>query len=652
MKRLFAHPWLIVAPLSIISTILPIILIAIGSAYGIQIISHYYDEAALRRGMSRDEHRELVFAVMRKMGWPVFLAALTTFAGFASFCFTTVVPIREFGVFSSFGVLASFVVVVLLVPSLLLIRGPERIAGLKVAAREGYSVPRAEDRLSAAVADAFAAAAKRRALILAVAAVGALASLAGLSRLVIDNVMVEYFKSDSDVARADAFIRDRFGGSKTLSVVVSNPAPGEVLRPDVLEAMDGLSAFIRDKVPEVGKTISFTDLVKRVNQVLNADADPSGLGPSVPRAGSSLAGGGAPLPAPSVDDFGFAGVAVKAAATPRPAATPAAAGPQPVPALDAEAVAKLLESAASTVGKQGMSGSELAEGFFKAINYRGASYYEIPTDPARYGKSTAEELRGLVSNYLVLLTADISAYADDPLEPTSIRMNIQLRTAGQRDSEGAIEAIRGYVEANFPKDMTTEIGGKFFVEKSLNDRIVQSQLWSVAISILMVFLILAAFYRSAVAGLIGLVPVSLSILIDFAVMGFAGIKLNIGTAMVASISVGIGIDYTIHYLAAFRREYRASGGKEGFVRRTFLSSGKAIIFNAVSVGLGFAALAVSHFNILANLGVLVALTMGTSSLISLTVLPVLLLTLRPAFIAGTAASGKADIVDESMEVEA
>jgi predicted RND superfamily exporter protein len=115
-------------------------------------------------------------------------------------------------------------------------------------------------------------------------------------------------------------------------------------------------------------------------------------------------------------------------------------------------------------------------------------------------------------------------------------------------------------------------------------------------------------------------------------MGFVGIKLNIGTSMVASLSVGVGIDYTIHCLEAFKREYRASGGKGDFLRRTFLTSGKAIIINAVSVGAGFAVLLFSEFTMLADLGLLIAITMFSSALISLTVLPALLTIVKPRFV--------------------
>ncbi len=145
-------------------------------------------------------------------------------------------------------------------------------------------------------------------------------------------------------------------------------------------------------------------------------------------------------------------------------------------------------------------------------------------------------------------------------------------------------------------------------------------------------MILSIYYRSIIAGIIGIIPLGISILINFGTMGFLGIKLNIGTAMVASFAIGIGVDYTIHFLAAYRSCWRKANGEKTFLHQTFLSSGKAILFNAVSVGAGFAVLMLSEFNMLGELGFLIALIMITSSLGSLTLLPILLNLIKPKFI--------------------
>jgi predicted RND superfamily exporter protein len=139
-------------------------------------------------------------------------------------------------------------------------------------------------------------------------------------------------------------------------------------------------------------------------------------------------------------------------------------------------------------------------------------------------------------------------------------------------------------------------------------------------------------YRSFVAGIYGIIPLSFAILINFGVMGLTGITLNVPTSMIASIAIGIGVDYTIHFLSGYRYNLRFTEDRTEVTKNTLLSTGKAIVFNAVSVGAGFAVLLLSNFNPLRYVGLMVALTMATSSLAAMTVLPVLLNIFKPQFL--------------------
>jgi predicted RND superfamily exporter protein len=609
--------------LTVLSTVLPVILVAVGSAYGIHVVTHYQD--GIRPGMSREEHTALVLGLLRKIGKAVFLAALTTFVGFASFCFTRVLPIREFGIFSSFGVLSSFLVAVTLIPALLIARGPGSLrAG-------GEKEADGEDSFSSGIAGLFSVIAEKKRTVVCVTLLIVAVSIYGVTKVVIDNVFVEYFKTTTDISRSDRFIREKFGGSKVVSVVARAESYEDLLDPEVLSAMDSLSLFLEARVPEVGKVMGFTDLVKRMNQVFNVDESPEGVRPAVraEEPGAFDFGNFGDF-----GSFGFEGFEDSAAEDTGPAdSVPASAEKEreETRAASLEDMVALLREAAGSGKNRYMNASELIREAERLVNYEGMAYYEIPADPARYGKTGPEELRQLISNYLLLLSGNIDSYANDPLEPTAIKTTVQLRTLGEADTDRALTAIRRFIGEYFPKHIETVVGGSALVEASLNRLVVQSQISSVVISIFLVFLIIALSNKSFLAGVIGIAPLSISVLINFAVMGFLGIKLNIGTSMVASVSVGIGIDYTIHYIETYKREYRQRG-KGDFLRRTFVTSGKAILINAVSVGAGFGVLMFSQFVMLRHLGLLITLTMGTSAVVSLTVIPVLLRLIKPKFI--------------------
>ena len=624
--------------LSVISIIMPIILIAVGSAYGIHVVSHYIDETKhkilTRVPLSSGEHRALVFEVLRKVIKPVLLAALTTMAGFISFVFTFLKPMKAFGVFSCIGVAAAVVISLTFIPALFIIRGPRVFKRKKTAD---------ESRFDGALANVLTAITRQKAAVITVTIFVVAASLYGLGKLVIDNSMVEFFRPDTDIYQSDAFIRKYFGGTSQITVAVEARSTEELLHPRVLAAVDNLNTYLTERVPLVNKVSGFTDMVKRMNQMFNVDESPDGITGTV-RSGideSDELGFG---------EFGFddvinegevaaISIADPTLQPPSPAsglrassASPSAGDtPATPPALaDTNITFAMLERAMGQ--NSAMSARDMVRELQRQTNYEGRAYYEIPVDPARYGKRNEEELTQLISNYLVLVGDDSDGgYSNDPLEPTAVRSVIQVNSKWWADSKTVIAEVNNYIDANFPDNVRVTVGGGSALIGGITDSLTKSQIVSILVSVLFVFIILALANKSIAAGILGAVPLSIAIVCNFGIMGFLGITLNMGTALVSSLAVGIGIDYTIHFMEFFKQEYRRGGD---FLRRTFSGCGKAILINAVSVGAGFAVLALSNFRMITHMGGLIASSMFITAIVSLTLMPVLLMVFKPRFIFG------------------
>jgi len=604
--------------LSTITTIMPIILIAVGHAYGIHVITHYVKEVR-ERILTIEEHREIVFDLMRKMIKPIFLAAITTITGFISFCFTSIIPMREFGYYTSVGVLAVFILTVLFIPSMLLLRGPAKIQKHDLHDEHG------EDPISKKIANIFLSIVRKKKTVIFATIFLFIISLHGISKIVVDNSIVDFFQNETDINRADRFIREYFGGSKDVNVIIQADTTEELLSPDVLKAVDGLSMYMINNVPEVGNAVGFTDVIKRINQVFNVDQSPEGLPMSAPSSNSGTGGFGFS----DDDDFGFGNFYSFDE-------TPVNENTNYLTAFvweqySAADILKFLDTAAGM--SPSLSGNDLVKELKRLTNYEGASYYEIPSDPARYGKETPEDLQRLIANYLVLLAgSDNSEYSNDPLEPTTIRTMLQLRTTGSGDTKDVLNIINSYVDVNFPKNVRVMIGGGVTQEIAVTDLILNSQIISIIISIFMIFVIVAIANKSIVSGIVSAIPLILAVMCNFMVMGLIGIKLNLGTALIASLTVCIGIDDAIHFLEFYKREF--NNGVEGALRRTFIACGRAICTTAISVGVGFAVLAFSKFKIIAEFGLLTALCMLSTTIVSLTIMPVLLNIIKPKFIYG------------------
>jgi predicted RND superfamily exporter protein len=174
--------------------------------------------------------------------------------------------------------------------------------------------------------------------------------------------------------------------------------------------------------------------------------------------------------------------------------------------------------------------------------------------------------------------------------------------------------------------------GESFMRYTVDRLIVVGQMRSVLFSLVVVFILAMIIFRSAVGGFLSVVPTMMAVIGNFAVMGLLGIPLDVGTALVAATAVGTGIDYAIHYINGFRLKRMAGDRTDAAIIDTHLETGKAIVFNAVAVALGFFVLLFSNFNPVIRLGLLTGICTFFASFFALSVLPVLLRWLRPRFI--------------------
>jgi predicted RND superfamily exporter protein len=453
-----------------------------------------------------------------------------------------------------------------------------------------------------------------------------------MTKLVVESSMVEFFRPDTDVYQSDNFIRKYFGGTTQVTVAVEADTTERLLSPDVLCAVDNLGSYLTERVPEVSKVTGFTDMVKRMNQMFNVDESPDGIQPIRDTNDTNLTNEdeGDVFGFGDFGDLGFEEEGPRITQIDTDYDSNISENPRNQRTYSFDDMFSLFESAVAK--NTGMSAREVLREMQRQTNYEGRAYYEIPSDPARYGKTSDAELEQLIANYLVLVGGDNDGgYSNDPLEPTAIRSVIQVNSKWWADTKTVIEKVNNYVAANFPPDVRVIVGGSAVVIGELSTQVVNSQIVSIVISILVVILILALANKSIMAGILGAVPLSIAIVCNFGLMGFLGITLNMGTALVSSLAVGIGIDYTIHFMEFFKREYQAGGD---YVQRTFAGCGKAILINAVSVGAGFGVLALSQFRMIAHLGGLIASSMFISAILSLTLMPVLFLVFKPRFIFG------------------
>jgi len=194
-----------------------------------------------------------------------------------------------------------------------------------------------------------------------------------------------------------------------------------------------------------------------------------------------------------------------------------------------------------------------------------------------------------------------------------------------KEIEAFTKKMQEFIKANSSENCKIELTGMPSVYVRLNDSLIKSQFCSLVIALVLVVLIVGMIFRSFSKGVYATIPIIATILVLFGFMGFTGIPLDIATVLVGSIALGIGIDYSIHFISGFNSHLKENGDAEKAIEKTLLTSGKAIIINVSSVAAGFLVLLFSQIVPLQNFGLLVAISMFGSGLGSLTLLPVILI---------------------------
>ncbi|MGH7259290.1 MAG: efflux RND transporter permease subunit [Nitrospiraceae bacterium] len=251
------------------------------------------------------------------------------------------------------------------------------------------------------------------------------------------------------------------------------------------------------------------------------------------------------------------------------------------------------------------------------------------------------DTRELNAQYLLLYSmsgdpGDFDTYVDYEYKAAVIWA--YLKTDSTAYIEDIIADLRPFVAKQFPPGYTISIGGGMAQGAALNEVMVKGKLLNIGMIAGSIYLISSLVLRSALAGLLVLIPLSLAVLANFGVMGLTGIRLDIGTAAVSAMAVGVGADYAIYLIYRLREEVQKHGACDEALRVALATAGKAVIYVALGVGLGYSILMFTGFGMHTRLGFLVAVAMAVSCLSAITLLPAVLCIVRPRFAFGNGAA--------------
>jgi len=612
-------------PMTVANSVIPVVLISIGTAYSIHIINKYSEEYGTRE--------EKVINTEKEVGVAVILSGLTTAVGFLSLLTADINPVCTLGIFSALGVLLANQLSLIFVPSILegmrTRRKTEKEAALKIPEKfmNPYFV-----------------------IVLIIGIVAIMLPMAlGLKT---DMDIVNSINPDEKIIKDNEYFGNNFGGSGTIFIDVK----GDFRDPAVMQAMYGVQQEIL-KIDGVNKTYSIADIMGKLSKSFcGSECVPSSK-EELENLWFFMENNDAIYQLIN-RDFTRGIVQVSFTVDSRMKNEAIINGIQQVldklpdsyktVELNAENTCKIADYYSRYLN---ISTDEYEKAFLAALNRpigeifkeNTAELKTIISQADEFGDyqlsdSQKSEILEVMSNmkeysYEILSERleEISEYYDDLAYDIDNMLFVKLREwkADSFASELGVVNDKNAVLALLPVTQTqiyvpgegivvnvSQIGTEQIL-LHIQDMLFNDQFESMLMTIAIVFLLFFIEFRSLKIAFIGVIPSVLTVVLNFEIMGLLGISLNTATISIAAIAIGAGIDYAIHFVNRFKSEYSRIDKASEAVRKTLSTSGKGVIYNALSVAFGFFALAFSDIGIVREFGILTGISMLVAAFVSL-----------------------------------
>ncbi len=495
---------------TLVTIILPVLLIAVANDYGIHMVSHYQDDNFKGNTFSK---KEISMRMVISLGKPILIAGLTTMAGMLCMLGHILIPAWQMGILAAIGIAIALLASLLLVPAISsLLPKPKPIATPANTRSNSGLV----NKLLILVENLVTR--KPKIVITALTAITFIVGI-GISKLSVNTNPARMYPDGHPAKESSLLINDKLGGFMPVSIVFE----GDIREPELLHKIDEVEQKIK-VMPEVGTTQSIAKVTKQISRALF---------------------------------------------------------------------------------NEGEAMYDKIPGSYDAIS----QYFEL------YMMSGDPD--------------DLEKMVDFDFERAMILVRFKdMNTPVMRRCVKEIKAM----VADIPE--VKYIGGNADIFSAMDKHIVEGQFKSIAMSLIAVLIIITlAFGAGSVKGaVLQIIPLLMAIIILFGMMGFAGIELNFTTALLSSIMIGVGVDYTIHLVWRYRAERRGGLAAEEAIKKAIHTSGRGIILNAISVIIGFTALIFSAFLSVRFFGILMVVIIMVCLIGGLLMIPSLCMALQPKFL--------------------
>jgi len=581
-------------PVHIMTSMIPIFLMPIAVVDSVHILSEFFDLYSKEKG-----RRNTVLEVMNNLFMPMLYTSLTSAAGFLSLALTPIPPVQVFGVFVAVGIMIAWVCTVTFMPAYVMMISDKALENFGSAAQHGEKRTWLTKLLHLGGRFTYT----KAKLILVIMLIITMVAIYGIARIRINDNPVKWFSKRHPIRQADIVLNEHFGGTY-MAYLVLDPDEDKAISTEYISdlrkrfskkiltmkerfpgAADVIEEVEKEVLKQATKAQTKQDLIDNVNDF---------AGKKLNTAKQK----NVDLWYEVVDFFELEKENIKIFKQPE----------------TLRYIAQLQEYLKNTglVGKSN-SVTDVVKKVHQELIDGKPENYKIPDSSAAVAQCLLQFQSSHNPDDLWHLVTTDYMHAN---------IWLQLTSGDNKDMQKVVKAVDNFFEENPPPaSIKYNWAGLTYINVVWQDKMVWGMLQSFLGSFIIVFIMMAILFRSVLWGLISMIPLTITIGAIYGIIGLAGKDYDMPVAVLSALSLGMAVDFAIHFLERARGEYRQSNSWEKASPQMFGEPARAISRNVIVIAIGFLPLLAAPLVPYKTVGIFVCAIMAVSGVVTLLVLP-------------------------------
>ena len=569
----------------IMSSMIPIFIMPIAVVDSIHLLSEFGDN--YRPGK---DPKAAVRKVMDHLFTPMLYTSITSSIGFASLALTPIPPVQVFGLFVAFGILLAFFLTVTFIPAY--------IALLSAKQLDALSQKTHQDEHSGLLARClrwlgdFSLAQSKVLIVIALALFAG--SIYGIRQIEINDNPVYWFSKQHPIRVADKTLNEHFAGTYNAFIVLEHENKDEA-RNFIHEAEKIVQSASSDGVDlsqqwqAISKPLASEESFNEGLQTLMSELEDLSFEAdenSVPYWDELLALSEETL--------------VEAKYFQNP---------------EALSYIENLQAHLQASGLVGKSNSlaDMVKTVYRELQGGEEEHFRIPDS----NQAVAQTILSFLGSHR---PNDLYHMVTPDYQSTSLWL--QLKNGDNLDMTKVINIVEDYVDENpLPNGVSLDWAGLTYINVIWQKAMVEGMVGSLISAFVAVLIIMVILFRSLLFGLIAMIPLTLTITLIYGIIGFIGKDYDMPVAILSSLTLGLSIDFAIHFIERARSIQERTGNWKETIGQMFEDPSRAISRNAIVIAIGFTPLLAAPLMPYKTVGLFLATIMIISCMATLVLLP-------------------------------